>query len=295
MIILRSLRLLNKIKTLPLNSALNHDVQTRCLRQISRPNTSLISPSEELSEDEKAKHELAQLTGGISMQELQMMLEPNKHKNNVKKTNENEEQTKSELIPRDENAVGLLPTFNLAAYVKDSELLQQFVKLGVDLSAVEKRKGLPEFLLRLEVEKDVQPRLLFLQDQGVPAEMFGELITKNPLIFKVDLDDMQTRVHYLESKKFSKQQIQRILTLNPFWLMFSTKRIDNRLGYFQKEFRLGGDNIRFLSSKLPKLITYNMDHLRKATFCIREEMGFDKEEIKALLLAKPRLWMLSKS
>lgn len=114
------------------------------------------------------------------------------------------------------------------------------------------------------------------------------------LIFKVDLDDMQTRVNYLEAKRFSKTQIQRILTLNPFWLMFSTRRIDKRLGYFQKEFGLKGDDVRFLASKLPRLITYNMEHIRQATFCIREEMGFDKEEIKCLLLSKPRLWMLSK-
>uniref|UniRef100_T1PHB0 Transcription termination factor 3, mitochondrial n=1 Tax=Musca domestica TaxID=7370 RepID=T1PHB0_MUSDO len=240
-----------------------------------------------------AKKELAELTGGMDLNELQAILEPKKHKKyELPTTQLKEGETPNELQNEVENPPGLQPTYNLAAYVNKSELLQNFIKMGVDLSSIEKRKGLAQFVLSLEMEKDVHPRLLFLQDQGVPAELFGDFITKNPLIFKVDMDDMQTRVNYLEAKRFSKVQIQRILTLNPFWLMFSTKRIDKRLGYFQKEFALSGDDVRYLSSKQPRLITYNMQHLADATFCVREEMGFTKEEIKVLLLSKPRLWML---
>ncbi|XP_014086298.2 transcription termination factor 3, mitochondrial [Bactrocera oleae] len=200
----------------------------------------------------------------------------------------------------DDNALSLgeakkdyVPTFNLAAYVNKSPTLQQFIQLGVDLHSIEKRKGLAKFVLGLEFEKDVKPYLYFLQDQGVSPDIFGEFITKNPLFFKIDLDDLQTRVNYLESKNFTPDQRQRIITRNPFWLMFSTRRIDQRLGYFQKEFRLNGDDVRFLSSKQPRLITYNMEHIRKSSFCIREEMGFDKDELKCLLLNKPRLWMMN--
>ncbi|XP_073836764.1 mitochondrial transcription termination factor 3 [Musca autumnalis] len=241
---------------------------------------------------EMAKKELAELTGGMDMNELKAILEPNKYKSKLPATQKDEKESSTELQHELEPPADLQPTYNLAAYVNKSELLQNFIKMGVDLSAIEKRKGLAQFILTLDMERDVHPRLLFLQDQGVPAEYFGDFITKNPLIFKVDLDDMQTRVNYLEAKRFSKVQIQRILTLNPFWLMFSTKRIDKRLGYFQKEFALRGDDIRYLSSKQPRLITYNMKHLADATFCVREEMGFTKEEIKVLLLSKPRLWML---
>ncbi|XP_017491048.1 PREDICTED: transcription termination factor 3, mitochondrial [Rhagoletis zephyria] len=185
-----------------------------------------------------------------------------------------------------------VPTFNLAAYVNKSPTLQQFIQLGVDLSSIERRKGLAKFVLGLDFEKNVKPYLYFLQDQGVPAAAFGEFLTKNPLIFKVDINDLQTRVNYLESKNFTAEQRQRIFTRNPYWLMFSTQRIDRRLGHFQKEFRLSGDDVRFLTSKQPRLITYSMEHIRKSSFCIREEMGFDKDEIKCLLLNKPRLWMM---
>lgn len=287
MLILRNFRILTNLTRNPISQRYLRGLPQRRTENSTLPSTS--TPEQEKDEVKLAQKKLADLTGGLSLDELREILEPHKSKHLKAKENNEEKQLTEESKPK-----GLLPTYNLAAYVNKSELLQQFIQLGVDLSAIEKRKGLPEFVLKLQLNEDVKPRLLFLKDQGVPAERYGEIITKNPLIFKVDLDDMQTRVNYLEAKRFSKTQIQRILTLNPFWLMFSTRRIDKRLGYFQKEFGLKGDDVRFLASKLPRLITYNMEHIRQATFCIREEMGFDKEEIKCLLLSKPRLWMLSK-
>lgn len=52
--------------------------------------------------------------------------------------------------------------------------------------------------------------------------------------------------------------------------------------------------MRFLSAKQPKLITYNLHHVNTNTFVVKEEMGFEDHEVKQLLLAKPRMWMLSK-
>jgi mTERF domain-containing protein len=187
-----------------------------------------------------------------------------------------------------------VPTFNFAAYVNQSESLKKLVDLGVNLSKIEKRKGLPQFLLKLDFEKDMKDHLLFLKDVGLPAELFGEFITKNPLIFKESIDDLHTRIYYLESKKFKVPEITRIVTKNPFWLMFSTKRIDRRLGFFQKNFELAGDEIRLMVVKEPRLATYSMEHIRMSTFSVKEEMGFNKDEVKELLLSKPKLWMLCK-
>lgn len=186
------------------------------------------------------------------------------------------------------------PTFNFAAYVNKSETLRKFVELGVDLSNIEKRKGLPQFVLKLDFDRDVKSHLFFLHDLGLPPETFGYFITKNPLIFKESIDDLETRVYYLRSKNFSIEQVREIVSKNPYWLSFTTRRIDRRLGYFQKNFQLTGNEIRSLCIMSPRLITYNMEHIREATFSIKEEMGFDKDEIKCLLLTKPRLWMLSK-
>lgn len=207
------------------------------------------------------------------------------------------EEQKSVLAPfheKTEVAQYLKPTFNLAAYVNKSETLQQFINLGVDLSKIEKRKGLGDFVLRLDFNKDVKEHLTFLHDVGVPSDELGNFITQNPLIFKEDLDNLQTRINYLISKNFREEQITRVIVKNPFWLMFTTQRIDKRLGFFQKNFDLVGYEVRSLSASQPKLITYQMEHIRKNTFSIKEEMGFDDEETKQLLLTKPRLWMMSK-
>lgn len=194
----------------------------------------------------------------------------------------------------DEIAPFIKPTFNLAAYANKSRTLQQFLDLGVDLHKIEKRKGLGQFFLQLDFDKDVKDHLLFLKDVGVSPDIFGEFITKNPLIFKESIEDLQTRVNYLQSKQFKKEMIGRIVEKNPFWLMFSTRRIDRRLGYFQKNFVLNGNQVRLLSSKQPKLITYNLDHIRQSTFSVQKEMGFDTNETRQLVLQKPRIFMMSK-
>ena len=185
------------------------------------------------------------------------------------------------------------PSFNFAAYVNKSESLRKFVELGVDLSKIEKKKGLPQYVLKLDFERDVKKHLFFFNDLGIPAEAYGYFLTKNPLIFKESLDDLETRVYYLRSKKFSVPNVQTIVLKNPFWLSFSTKRIDKRLGWFQKNFIMTGDEVRKLTVKQPKLITYNLEHVREAAFSVREQMGFDKLETKMLLLAKPNLLMNS--
>lgn len=44
-----------------------------------------------------------------------------------------------------------------------------------------------------------------------------------------------SRVAYLQSKNFSKADIAQMVRKAPFLLSFSVERLDNRLGFFQKE------------------------------------------------------------
>lgn len=185
------------------------------------------------------------------------------------------------------------PAHNLAAYVKKSVPLQQFIQLGVDLSRIERRKGLADFVLRLDWQRDIQPHLRFLRDVGVPADGLGAFVTRNPLIFKEDLAALQTRINYLQSKQFEPAQIARIVTANPFWLMFRTQRIDGRLGFFQAQFQLSGAEVRQLAVRQPRLLTYGLEAVRRNSFVVREELGFSADETKRLLLAAPKLWMMS--
>lgn len=42
----------------------------------------------------------------------------------------------------------------------------------------------------------------------------------------------------------------------------STVRIDGRLGFFQENFKLTGDEVRYLATKRPRLITSKIDNIK---------------------------------
>lgn len=210
------------------------------------------------------------------------------------------EKNHSVLAPiLNENSVNAEPelrqTFNLAAYVTKSATLQALLKVGVNLNSIERRKGLPQFILNLDFEQNMKDHIEFLTTKAeLNTEELGRFLTKNPLIFKENLDDLQTRINYLQSKQFKHEQIVQIIKKNPFWLSFSTKRIDARLGFFQKEFQLSGHNVRELAVNYSKIITYHMETIQETTFSVREEMGLDKVQAKSLLLQVPKVWLIRK-
>ncbi|XP_073983991.1 mitochondrial transcription termination factor 3 isoform X2 [Rhodnius prolixus] len=214
-----------------------------------------------------------------------------------KKTNLQSEKEDDPLAVCEEDvshyASNLLPTFNIAAYANKSHTIQQLVKLGVNLHKIEK-KGLAEFILRLDFERDVKKYIQFLHDVGVPPVEYGHFFTVNPHILKEDLDDLVVRLNYLESKKFLSSDIVRILSKNPKWISYSTKDIDHRLGFFQNQFSLSGDEVRHVAIKMPKLITYSLQHVEEIKFTVKEEMGFSKVESKQLLLQKPKIFTLNR-
>lgn len=210
-----------------------------------------------------------------------------------------EEEDSSPLQPIDDAASidaapGLMPTHNIAAYVKQSSTLQEMIKLGMDLSKIEKRRASMEYVLKLDFDRDMREHIrFFTQSIGISPDRLGWMFTKNPHIFAEDLDNLETRCNYLLSKRFHAQQIVRIVDKNPFWLMFSTKRIDHRLGYFQREYQLTGDEVRTVATMKPTVITSKFDRLRDVTFMMREEFNMDKNDFKRLLLKAPAILIRS--
>ncbi|XP_020277762.1 transcription termination factor 3, mitochondrial [Pseudomyrmex gracilis] len=185
----------------------------------------------------------------------------------------------------------LTPTCTFAKYANKSRTIRELVKLGVHLYKLESDVNMVQFILGLDFDRDVKPYIRFLYECGVPADSLGEFFTKNPNILKEDMDDLHTRIRYLRAHDFTVEMIQKIVCGNPKWLSFSTQFIDGRLGYFQSNFGLNGSEVRHLAVISPKVVTYYMLHIMSNTFSIREEMGFDKYQVKLLLLKKPRLWV----
>ena len=185
----------------------------------------------------------------------------------------------------------LTPTFTFAKYANKSRMVQELVKLGVSLYKFESKEGMVDYILKLDFERDVKPYIKFLHDCGVPANCLGDFLTKNPNIFKQDMDDLCTRIRYLRAHEFNIDMIKTIICKNPNWLLYNTKDIDRRLGYFQSNFKLSGNEVRILTIKAPKVVTYKMLHLMGNTFTIKEDMDFNQKQMKQLLLTLPRIWV----
>lgn len=214
----------------------------------------------------------------------------------LREEEEESEKNYSVLVPvNDESKIYaepiLRPSFNLAYYLPKSKTLQQLVQLGADLNNLERRK-FGNFIANLDFEQNIQPYIILLtKDIGIDGDCLGHFLTQNPMILKQSLADIQVRCNYLQLKRFTKDQIVEIVSRNPFWLNFSTRRIDRRLGFFQKKFDLTGPEIRSLVLTHPKLITSGLMRVHEATFALREEFGFSKDESKQLILKCPKVFM----
>lgn len=107
--------------------------------------------------------------------------------------------------------------YNLAYFANSNKTLQTFIEMGVMIREWDKDTSIGSFVLQLDLDRDVKPRLIFLHDLGLPAETHASIITKNPHIFRESLDDLNVRVEYLRSKRFSDEAIRTIITKAPRW------------------------------------------------------------------------------
>ncbi|XP_029324053.1 transcription termination factor 3, mitochondrial isoform X3 [Mus caroli] len=187
-----------------------------------------------------------------------------------------------------------ISSFTLADYVDHSKTLQKLVQLGVDLSKIEKHPDAANLLLRLDFEKHIKEILLFLKDLGLEDNQLGPFLTKNYAIFSEDLENLKTRVAYLQSKNFSKTDIARMVKNAPFLLSFSVERLDNRLGFFQKELELNVKKTRDLVVRLPRLLTGSLEPVKENMKVYHLELGFKHNEIQHMVIKIPKMLTANK-
>ncbi|PIK37845.1 putative transcription termination factor 3, mitochondrial-like [Apostichopus japonicus] len=185
-------------------------------------------------------------------------------------------------------------TYTLASYVEHSVTLQKLVELGVDLSKVEKKEGIPTELLKMDFETDIQEKLIYLNSIGVAGEKLGRFVTRNPHILLEEVEELQARVGYLKSKKFSDVAISQIVNRAPYFLSFSVLRVDRKLGYLQQLLDLKGTEVREVITKEPRLVTFKVSKIQENVFVIREQLGFRKSELKSLIIKEPKLLLRGK-
>lgn len=180
--------------------------------------------------------------------------------------------------------------YNLAYFVNDSTVLQTFIKMGIMIRKWDTDREICDFVLKLDLERDVKPRLIFLHDIKIPADKHAFVIQKNPYIFKEEIVNLETRVEYLQSKKFSDDEITEIITKAPRWLRLSVEQVDTKLGWLQNEFNLTGSQLREIIISRPKLVTLPLKMVADVRFCLKDFLNFDEKQIKHFIIKYPKLF-----
>lgn len=183
---------------------------------------------------------------------------------------------------------------SLRDYVDQSETLSKLVQLGVSLWKLEQRPNVGSLLLRLDFEADVMPKLLFLKGIGVDDSHFGYIISRNPFFLTESLENLETRVNYLVSKKFSLETVASMISRAPYLLNFSVKRLDNRLDFYQQQLNLSVANTRNILARLPRLLCGSLEPVKENLKVCQIELGFKKNEIQHIVLAVPKVLTANK-
>ncbi|XP_054619779.1 transcription termination factor 3, mitochondrial isoform X2 [Dunckerocampus dactyliophorus] len=183
---------------------------------------------------------------------------------------------------------------SLRDYVDNSEMLGKLVQLGVNLWKLDQRRNVGSMLLRLDFNTDVAPRLFFLKEIGVDDSRLGYIITCNPFILTETVENLQTRVNYLKSKKFTAEAVASMVSRAPYLLNFSVKRLDNRLGFYQQQLSLNASNTRSIVARLPRLLCGSLEPVKENLKVCEIELGFKANEIQHMVLAVPKLLTANK-
>lgn len=185
-------------------------------------------------------------------------------------------------------------SFSLRDYVDKSEMLTKLVQLGVNLWKLEQRPNVGSMLMRLDLETDVTPKLLFLKDIGVDDSRLGYIISHNPFILTESLENLETRVNYFKSKKFSAETVASMVSRAPHLLNFSVKRLDNRLEFYQQKLGLSVANTQNIIARLPRLLCGSLEPVKENLKVCEIELGFKKNEIQHIALAVPKVLTINK-
>lgn len=181
------------------------------------------------------------------------------------------------------------PSFNLAAYANRSHTIQQLVKLGVDLSKIEADRGVAHFAIHADFDLHIKDHIRWLVDFGIEPDELGAFITEYPRVFEETLERLQQRVDYFKSKKFRRQQIVKMVKEYPPLLKKSFIEVDSILGFIQKEYQLKGYQVRSMLIEYPKLVSLEPMQIRLQTFALKEDIGFEKGQIRHVVMTVPSI------
>lgn len=195
--------------------------------------------------------------------------------------------------PFDASSLPPIHSHSLVPFVNHSSLLRFLVDIGVDLAEIENTNpSIGRHLLRLEMD-DLRKKIELMQEKiGFENEEIGGYLTRNPFFLLQDVNDMETRLNYLELKKFSKIERKKIVSEYRYWLNCNVKLIDSRLGWIQREFKLSAKTTREIIVKEPRIIMFGIGPLERLVKMFTKELNFTPGQMKILIQNDPRIFMM---
>ncbi|EGT35287.1 hypothetical protein CAEBREN_12999 [Caenorhabditis brenneri] len=194
--------------------------------------------------------------------------------------------------PFDASELPPVHSHSLVPYVNHSPLLRFLVDIGVDLAEIENTTSIGRHLLRLQME-DVLKKIELMQNEiGFENEEIGAYLTRNPFFLLQNVNDMQTRLNYLELKKFTKAERRKIVDEYRYWLNCNVQLIDSRLGWIQQQFKLSAKSTREIIVKEPRIIMFGTGPIERIFKMFTKELNFNSNQLKALIVTDPRLFMM---
>lgn len=181
---------------------------------------------------------------------------------------------------------------SLAPYANHVPLLRVLVDVGVDLFEIEcKFPAVPRHLLRLTYP-EARTKIRWLVSIGFTPETLGDYLTRNPFVLLQNLDDMKARVNYLESIKFTRKEIFKLVSEFRFWLNIDVKSTEKRLDTVTGMFGLRKSMMRMVLVKEPRLLMFGLGPIKRIWDLLTKEFGLSPEQVKNMLLEDPRLFIM---
>ncbi|OQR79600.1 mTERF domain-containing protein 1 [Tropilaelaps mercedesae] len=200
---------------------------------------------------------------------------------------------------------GIRPVYNIAALANKAEVLQKLIHLGVSMYQWDRKPEIIQKIIALNWRKDCEPRIdLLFNRAGVHPEDLSMVLSKNPLLLCEDVDFLNTRLDWLCAKMSNKpgeggwemtiQEVSRVVTKAPFWLSHSLERLENRVQFFTKEFKLSNQELKQVMIRCPQVMISDLRRLIVNKFSMLEEFGFSFTEMRQVLQTCPKLFIKNK-
>ncbi|XP_078481286.1 transcription termination factor 3, mitochondrial-like [Ciona intestinalis] len=189
---------------------------------------------------------------------------------------------------------------SFAAYANVSEVLQTLIMFGVELHKIEKHNPTAmQFYVKLDLLKDITPKLEYLTTNGILPAEFGQVITKNPFLLDPNktIGDLEETTGYLKSKNFTQDQVSLLFVRFPQMWNMSVVKLDGMLGFYQnlptnyetKTISFTGDQLRNMVLKCPSIVALPTESVYLMIKSMEMSCGFTIQQIRQIIAAKPSM------